>query len=74
LRVAYNAAVAAHANWARAVARAMLRGIPAPQELLAEEANARRRMEAARDKLLAATTLRRVSASISTESPAPAGE
>jgi hypothetical protein len=74
LRVAYNEAVTAHANWARAVARATLRGLAPPEELLAEEANARRRMEAARDELLAGTALRRVSTSISTESSAIAGE
>jgi hypothetical protein len=54
LRMAYNAAVAAHAERARAVTEALMRGEADPAELIEAEAKARHQKEVARRKLHAA--------------------
>jgi hypothetical protein len=67
LRMAYNVAVTAHAECARALTEALMRGEPAPAERIEAELKARHQRDAARRKLHAA-----MSASLDQPPEAPA--
>jgi hypothetical protein len=56
LRLTYNAALAAHQGCLRALTEATMAGTAAPAALVESESRARRELERARDRLLAAMT------------------